>query len=487
MGPLDAIQQLTKAIEAGNYDAAPSTLTQGGALQIEDLSAAMNNVTFENTHIKLQKMVTVTSCKSTLAQFDRQLSYGIFGGSAQMEGNVGQEETSDFVRITVPMAFYSHTRRVTIASTMVATVDGKKSDERAASDAAIKLAGDIEFDLFRGLDDFSNAGVFDGNPLVVPSLPNIHGLGLQVRQSDFQVNARDQMFSEFGSDDSVVISVGGVLTQSAVEDAAVRSALNFGTANRLMVDPIVLSSYNKIVYGKERIVLAGSPQDALGGDIRRQWVSGGTVNIEASQFLRGKSKPARSRNNTNAPMTPTLTSVTATTGGTTSAAVIYYYYVSACNEIGESALSTVVPTMAQDSVSGVGSTAAAITLGNKVTLVITTAGGTDRYYNVYRGLTATTSKFIGRVIKGTTTTTFVDLFNKLPGSVTGFLVQGDTMEVKELAPYSRIKLAVTDLSQPEAHFRFLCLASTMPRKNVIVANLAGTYSGSYAADSQGGW
>jgi hypothetical protein len=489
MGPLDAIQQLTKAIEAGNYDAAPSTLTQGGALQIEDLSAAMNNVTFENTHIKLQKMVTVTSCKSTLAQFDRQLSYGIFGGSAQMEGNVGQEETSDFVRITVPMAFYSHTRRVTIASTMVATVDGKKSDERAASDAAIKLAGDIEFDLFRGLDDFSNAGVFDGNPLVVPALPNIHGLGLQVRQSDFQVNARDQMFSEFGSDDSVVISVGGVLTQSAVEDAAVRSALNFGTANRLMVDPIVLSGYNKIVFGKERIILAGSPQDALGGDIRKQWVSGGTVNIEASQFLRGKSKPSRPRQNSNAPIAPSFTvQGTGATAGTTSDNVIYYYYVSAANEIGESALSGMVPTMASTSISSVGSTAAAIAKGDKLTLVITTGGGTDRFYNVYRGLTATTTKFIGRVVRAASgTTTFVDLFNKLPGSVTGFLVQGDTMEVKELAPYSRIKLAVTDLSQPEAHFRFLCLASTQPRKNVLVANLAGTYSGSYSADSQGGW
>ena len=41
MDSLNAIQQLTKAIEAGNYDAAPSTLTQGGALQIEDLSPVM--------------------------------------------------------------------------------------------------------------------------------------------------------------------------------------------------------------------------------------------------------------------------------------------------------------------------------------------------------------------------------------------------------------------------------------------------------------
>ena len=481
MGSLDAIQQLTKAIEAGNYDAAPSTLTQGGALQIEDLSAAMNNITFENTHIKLQKMITVTSCKSTLAQFDRQLSYGIFGGGAQMEGSVGQEETSDFVRITVPMAFYSHTRRVTIASTMVATVDGKKSDERAASDAAIKLAGDIEFDLFRGMDDFSNAGVFDGNPNSTAALPNIHGLGLQIRQSDFQVNARDQMFSEFGSDDSVVISVGGTLTQSVVEDAAVRSALNFGVANRLMVDPIVLSEYNKLVYGKERIILAGSPQDALGGDIRKQWVSGGTVNIEASQFLRGKSKPSRPRANSNAPIAPTFTlAQTGSTAGTTLAAVIYYYYVSAANEIGESVLSGMVPTQSGTGGGGVGSSAAALVLGDKVTLTITTGGGTDRYYNVYRGLTASTSKFIGRVMRAaSSTTTFVDLGNKLPGSVTGILVQGDTMEIKELAPYSRIKLAVTDLSQPEGHFRFLCLASTQPRKNVVVANLAGTYSGSY--------
>jgi len=124
----------------------------------------MQVVTFDESHIKLQKMVKVESCKSTLAQFDRQLSYGIFGGSAQLEGAIGQEETSDFVRVTVPMAFYSHTRRVTIVANMVATVDGVKAEERAAADAAKKIAGDIEFDLFRGLADFSNAGVSTVTP-----------------------------------------------------------------------------------------------------------------------------------------------------------------------------------------------------------------------------------------------------------------------------------------------------------------------------------
>jgi len=461
MNAMDAVTELKKALEAGNYDAAPSTLTQGAALQIEDCSPVMNNVTFDESHIKLQKIVGTSSCKATLYQFDRQLSYGIFGGSAQLEGQVGQEETSDFVRVTVPMAFYSHVRRVTIASTMVATVDGKKSDERAAADAAKKIAGDIEFDSFRGIDDFSNAGVFDGNPFAVPALPNIHGLGLQVRQSDMQVNSRDLMFSEFGSDDSVVLSGGGTLDQGKVEDAAVRSALNFGTANRLLVDPIVLSAYNKLVIGKERVILAGSPQDSTGGDLRKQWVSGGTVNIEASQFLRGKSKPARTR--ANSPTAPTLG--IANSAGGALAAGVYTFYVTSFNENGESPASASIAS-------------ASVNLNDKITLTITPPGsGTVRGYNVYRtnaGGAASSAKFVGRVISAVSgNTTFLDLGNKLPGFVTGYLIQGDTMELKELAPYSRVKLAVSDLSIPEAHLRFLTLAVVEPRKNVLIDNLRG--------------
>ncbi len=48
------------------------------------------------------------------------------------------------------------------------------------------------------------------------------------------------------------------------------------------------------------------------------------------------------------------------------------------------------------------------------------------------------------------------------------------MEMKELAPYSRKKLAETDLSMTEAHFRFVTLAVMQPRKNVLVDNLQGT-------------
>jgi hypothetical protein len=463
---IDQIEALTKAMEAGSYDTAPSTLTQGASLQIEDLSPVMQVVTWDDSRIKLQKLLKAESCKSTLAQFDRQLSYGMFGGAAQFEGNIGQEETDDFVRITVPMCYYSHMRRVTVVSDMVATVDGKKASDRAASSAAKKIAGDLEFDLFRGLADFSNGGVFDGSPAAMGILPNIHGLDLQVRQSDSQLNARDQMFNEYGSDDSVVIPVGGTLRQDSIEDSRTRSEMNHGDAEALLLDPKSLSAYNKITYSKERIVLGGAPADVTGAELSRQNTSFGTVKIQSSRFLSGKTKPARAR--ANGPSQPTLTSVTSTTtAGVTTPFTLgqsYAYYVTAGNEVGESTGSS-------------STTATVATAGDTMNLVITPGSGTNRYFNVYRsdaGGTSSSARFIGRVANsGAGTTTFVDAGNKSPGFVTGFLYQSDTMVMKDLAPYSRLKLAVTDLSTPEGHFRFTTLAVMQPRKNVLLDNITG--------------
>ncbi len=462
---MQKIEELIKALDLGSYNAAPGTLTQGGALQIEDISPVMHNVTFSDKDIKLQKDVKSSKMKGQLYQFNRTLSYGIFGGSAQAEGAVGQEETSDIVRAVVPVAYYSHTRRVTVAANIAETQDGVKAEDREAQAAAKKLAGDIEFDLFRGKSDFSNAGVFDGNPLAMPQqLPNMVGLDPQVRQSDNETNTQDLMFEAFGSNMSNIIAGGGTLSQSTIEDAWIRGVMNFGTADRLLVDPLVLSAYSKASYAaKERFNLGGSAQEPVTGvDIRRQAVSGGVVSLEGSRFLSGQTRPKRSR--TAGPAAPTIS--LGQSSGTTSFALnaVYIYFVTAENEIGES-------------VKSADSSITISTLANQVAVTITPGSGTPRFFNVFRSTAGGTSlgaKLIGRVKNsGAATTVFTDLNNRAPGAITGFLVQMDTMEIKELASYSRLKLGVVDLSLPEAHFRFLCLAVFEPRKNVLVDNLTG--------------
>ena len=87
---VEQLQGLMKALEAGSYLAAPDRLAQGAALMIEDLSPVMQNVTYDDSHIKLQKMLPSKDVKSQLHQFNRQLDYGIFGGSAQFKGGVGE-------------------------------------------------------------------------------------------------------------------------------------------------------------------------------------------------------------------------------------------------------------------------------------------------------------------------------------------------------------------------------------------------------------
>lgn len=463
---VEQLNDLMKALEAGSYNAQPGQLAQGAALQVEDLSPVMENVTFDDSHIKLQKMLSVRDAKSTLIQFNRQLDYGIFGGSAQYEGGIGEEDTSNYVRAIVPMSYYSTTRRVSVAANMIGAFDGKKAEDRAASDAAMKLSADIEFDSFRGQSDFSNAGVFDGNPSAISEMPNMRGVDSQVRESDSLSNTQDLMFAEYGSDQTVIVSVNGTLTQSTIEDAAVKSAMQHGSADKLMLDPISLSAYNKIAFAKERIMLAGSPQEASGANLRTQWTSSALVSLEPSRFLSGKTRPARSR--AGSPAAPaTLTSAAAASAASVLAAGSYTYKVTAVNERGESV----------EKVDDGG--AQAVVAGEAVTLTIAAVSGC-KYFNVYRsedGGSAADAKFIGRVkAAGAGATSFVDLGNRSPGSVTGYLLQSSTMDMHQLSPYSRLKLAVSDLSLPEAHFRFLCLAAKQPRKNVLMENIDGQLS-----------
>jgi hypothetical protein len=462
MDLIKTLEHLVKTLEAGSYNAAPSQLVQGSALQMEDLSPVMENVTFDDSHIKLQKMFSVKKAKSLLVQFNRQLSYGRFGGSAQREGAVGDVDVGDYIRATVPMCFYSHIRRVTVAANMVDTMDGTKAEDREAKNAAMKLAGDIEFDSFKGKSDFSNAGVFDGNPLAMPELPNILGVDPQVRQSDILVNTQDLMFAAYGSNQSVVLSKNGALDQPIIEDSALRSRMNMGKAEMLVVDPVILSGYNKAVAlgtgvnSIQRIVLAGSSQDASGADLRRQWVSNGTVSLEDSRFLSGKTSPLRPSLGSPASPVFAVQPAAAGSGSLLPAITGARYVITAENERGESV--------------GTLSNAVNIGAGQIVTFTITAQAGVS-FFSVYRGTSQANAKYIGRVMSTGANVVFTDLGNKSPGFVTGYLLQKDTWGFHELAPYSRLKLAISDLSVPEAHFRFLTLAGYQPRKNVIVDNL----------------
>jgi hypothetical protein len=456
---IEQLEALKKALEAGGYNVSPSALNQGSALQMEDLSPVMNVATYEDKHIKLQKLLKVNPAKGTLVQFNRQLDYGVFGGSAVLEGSVGQEQTSSYVRSVVPMAYYAEVRRVTVQSTMIQAFDGVKSEDRAEADSALKIAGDIEFEVFRGKEAFSNAGVFDGNPLAMSTTPGMQGLDPQIRQSDYLSSTQDLMFNEYGSNKSIVFNQNGILSQGIIEDSYAQAAMNHGSPEKLYIDPLTHGAYNKIAFPKERIVLAGSPQQSTGASLKEQAVADSVVSIESSRFLSGKTAVARPR--IGAPNSPTI--ALAQAAGTTSfnANEVYQYFCTAVNEIGESPATAISPITIGAS-------------GNSVTATITPASGVfAKHFNMYRSDAGGSSlRWIGRVVNsGGATTAFIDLNNKTPGFVTGFMLDMRGLEIAELSPYKSMQLAMTDLSIPKVSFRFCATVVKLPRFNILIDNL----------------
>jgi hypothetical protein len=456
---------LLKALEAGSYNAAPSTLVQGAAYQIEDMSPVMVNVTAAEETIKLQKMLDVRNCKSNLYQYDRKLSVGRFGGTAAYEGMLGAKKTGQAARLVVPMAYYVDTREHSLVANAVETFDKVTAEERQAQDAALNLAMDIEFDLFSGNSDFSNNGVFDGNPALVPALANMRGVDLQVRASDYERNGQDLMFASYGSSATVVFSAGGAaLTQSLIEDVAVRSALNMGRADKLLLDPSSLSAYNKISQAKERIVLAGSPQEATGAHLRTQWTSSGAITMEMSQYLRKQIFPINQQIQ-NAPAAPTLAASDGGAAGSLLQAGTYTYAAAAVNSYGEGPLSAY-------------STATIATNGDKASLAIGAVAGA-LFYRVYRTALNTSASvapgvlFIGNIAAGPAGASFTDLGNLAPGALTGFLIQKDTMHMGELSGFKKLQLGISQLSINNAFYRWTTLAVEAPRKNAIIENLQG--------------
>lgn len=111
-----------------------------------------------------------------------------------------------------------------------------------------------------------------------------------------------------------------------------------------------------------------------------------------------------------------------------------------------------------------------VTAGQQVALTITAQAGVT-HFSVYRGTSAANARFVGHVAATGGNVVFTDLGNMAPGSSTAYLLEKSCWEVGELMPFSKVSLAVTDLSTPTAGARFLALKGLQPRKNAVVTSI----------------
>jgi hypothetical protein len=485
----DNASLLTKAMEAGVVGGAIGNQVQGGALQPEDLSTVLINLCATHEDLVLQKIAPVKGCQSTVALFNRQISHGDMGVSAVGEGVAGLSQTGTYIRTQTPICYYAQVRVVTDVQNAVKTFDGISGSEREAKSASIAIALDTEMDLFLGRSNFSNSGLFDGNPNAIPDMRNILGLDAQIRMNDQSYEATDQMFKEFGGGKTVVVNgASGTLTVDMISKAALSLRNNWvspKTASKLYISPEAHFAYNQAqiaassgpVQMRALVGGAGGAPSWSGADLRHVYTSSGfDIEFAETQVLRGKDKWANSR--AEAPGTPSigsaaLTDYTSTKNGVLPAGV-YRYVITAGNAGGEGR-----PFGVGGDTSGIHKVTVSGSNTGSVSMVITqSSGAAETYYNIYRTAAGASTavanyKWVGRVKCAGATTTFIDLGGKGAGYTNAYLVDSESLEIHELRPYSRQKAAKVDLTEREIHYRWLTLAVTAPRKHAIIDNIAG--------------
>ncbi len=447
-----AIENLVKALEAGSTNGTPSSLTNGSALQRIPMPATLQKVyADESLTLKLSNMIPAKKHDATDYYYNRQLSPGQLGFAAQLEETaVGAQQDAQVVKTAVPLVLYVDMRFTTNLAELVGQIDDKAASERQAEAAAENLAVSIELDMLKGKSDFSDAGVFNGNAVLTGGVPGCRGLDVEIRASDLNVTTQDLYLRAFGAAESVVFTSVTGLTQGTVEDMRARQAINGGNPDLQIMSMSGLANYNKTTaLGMQRIVLGGSAQRLSGASLSKQATAFGEVGFEGHRLLEGKSV-GLPRGVLAAP----TASAAASGSGTTMAAGSYVYVVAARNANAYSAATV--------------ASAVTVAAGELVTLTIGASSGAI-YFEVFRGTSAATAKFIGNVRAAASgNTSFIDLNNKMPGGSIGLLIDKKSISCPELAPFTKFDLLRADLQKREVFYQVRTIAVEAPRKNCLV-------------------
>lgn len=462
----DEIESLNKALTAGTgYAGRPTDLTYGGVLQTESLESTLKVITFDMKNLKLWPAISIDKAFNLFEQYNRLVGYGSDSSPYIGEGGAGQEEDSTYVRDGQRIAFFSKRRKVSHQMTLVRTSVGDVVAQQA-KEGTMDLLKHVERELYWGHAHFvdPNGNMTGANfDLPVNSIA-MSGLLQQIMKGDSDAQFRAQDFDGWGAEQLSVLSnlAGAVMQQDDVEALAVKCLENFGSPDQLHAEPAVISAFVKAFYPMFRSA-PGLADQTVGYDIAKITTTAGVIDLKPNLFLRPRQAVRPTAVNAKAPSVAGL-SIAGTAGGSGSAldAGSYHYAITFVNDFGESA-----PVMT--------SVAVPVTAGQAVTIAVTGSIPAEvKYMKLYRannGAAASTSQFIGNYRMGISA--IKDNGAKKPGLGEAFLLdlKPETMKFKQLAPISKMNLAVVTTAIEFLLVLYGSLFVFAPRFNGVMRNV----------------
>jgi len=456
------VDNLQKALTAGYGGAGkPTELTGGGVIQTESLETTLKSVTFDMKNLKMWPAITIDKASNLFEQYNRLTSYGSDSAPYIGEGGAPQEEDSTYVRDGQRIVFFGTRRKVSHQQTLVKTTVGDVVAQYA-KEGTMHLLKNVERELYWGHAHFVDAlGAQDGGIAALPvNSIAMSGLLQQLLRGDADSQHQAGDFEGYGSFQSIARDLSGqVMTQDDVEELAVILLENFGQPTEIHVEPLALSSFVRQFYPQFRSA-PGLANQTVGYDVSKVQTTAGAMDLKPNLFLRPRGKARDKAVNANCPAAPALVVASALAGQGDLEAGSYIYRVTAVNDFGESAPTTLAAVVAAD--------------GDAVDLNLPSAPTGTKYYKVYRsaaGGAASTAQFIGNYRAGLGA--YVDAGAKRPGLGEAFMLDmsAECMRFKQLAPLSKINFAIVTTALEFAIVLYGALFVYTPRFNGVLKNV----------------
>lgn len=478
LGKEEGLQELLKAMQAGaitGRDTADQSLTME-PLKAESLETTLKLLEARQKDIRLLNLMPKLTAYNTVEEFLQLSSYGTERGGFYNEGELSDVEDSTYIRRSELIKYLQVTGEVTMQAQMV----------RSYVDAMRK---EVENKVM-WLNKRANRYMTAGNSNHVPQEWN--GIYAQHESVGAGQGFLYANLEQYFTSTVVIDKRGKSVTQADIEEAAVRIDANFGNVSDFFGPTTVISAISKDYFQDQRIMLNASNSGAYSGQIgtvaKSIATTLGDVALQSDKFMKHEHPDGRlltdgatSAKAPNAPVTggaPTV-NVDASAKYVAGEAGTCYFAVAAINRYGESAMTLM--------------DAAAVTLvaGRSVDLTFTSGGGAvaATAYRVYRteitaAGAATGLKFwplftvsaadVAAGYDGGAAGVVRDRGRFLPNTEQAFMCEmvDDVLSFKQLAPISKLDLAVISMSKRFISFMFACPQIYSPKKIVRFVNCA---------------
>ena len=467
--------ELLKAMQAGQITGRDTTgqlLTQE-PLKAESLEQTLKLIEFRLQDIKLWNAIPKLTAYNTVEEFLQLASYGAQRGGFYDEGELSDVEDSAYIRKSEKVKYMQVTGEVTMQAQMVRSfVDAMRKETENKMMWVLRLA---------------NRSLTHADSEIIPQ--EFNSFYKQHASIGSGADFLYQTFEQYYNSNVVIDLRGKSLKQSDVENANVRIDSNYGTGDQLFAPTTVLSALSQDYYERQRIMLnAGSAYEGKVGVIPKVISTTlGDVAMMSDKFMAADPEKtlANPATSTKAPSAPATVAV----GLTADSLVKYsgaelgnvFYAVSSINRYGESALTAYA-------------TAVTLAAGQRPDITITAGSSAipASGYVIYRTLVTTASTPSGL--------TFFPIFKVSVANVTAgyngagpggigdrgyflpnteqcFLAEmnEDVMSFKQLAPISKLDLAVLSMSRRFITFMFGTPQLYTPKKFVRFINVAKKY------------